>query len=109
MKKIIIKWLIFAGIIMATCYLPGIEVENFGCAMLVALVLTIINLFIKPIIKLLTFPINIFTFGIFNLLLNFAILYAVSLVIPQYALDNAFSAFIASIVIAVSYCILKKI
>ena len=73
MKKIIIKWLIFAGIIMATCYLPGIEVENFGCAMLVALVLTIINLFIKPIIKLLTFPINIFTFGIFNLLLNFAI------------------------------------
>ena len=104
MKKIIIKWLIFAGIIMATCYLPGIEVENFGCAMLVALVLTIINLFIKPIIKLLTFPINIFTFGIFNLLLNFAILYAVSLVVP-----NAFSAFIASIVIAVSYCILKKI
>jgi len=109
MKKFIIKWLIFAGIIMATCYLPGIHVENFAFAMLIALVLTIINMFIKPIVKLLTFPINLFTFGLFNLLLNFGILYGVSYIIPQYSLENALSAFIASIIIAVSYCILKKL
>ncbi len=109
MKKLIIKWLIFAGVIMATCYLPGIQVENFGYAMLIAFVLTLVNLFIKPIIKLLTFPINIFTFGIFNLVINFGILYGVAAIIPQYELDNGFSAFIASIIIAISYCILKKI
>ena len=39
-------------------------------AMLIALILTIINSFIKPIIKLVTFPINLLTFGIFNLILN---------------------------------------
>ncbi len=109
MKKFIIKWLIFAGIIMATCYLPGVQVENFAFAMLIALALTIINMFIKPIVKLLTFPINIFTFGLFNLLLNFGILYAVSYFIPQYRLENTLSAFIASIIIAISYCVLKKI
>ena len=109
MKKFIVKWLIFAGIIMATCYLPGIHVENFAFAMLIALALTIVNMFIKPIVKILTFPINLFTFGLFNLLLNFGILYAVAFVIPQYRLENTFSAFIASVIIAISYCILKKI
>ena len=109
MTKLIVKWLIFAGIIMGTCYLPGIEVENFGYAMLIAFVLTLVNLFIKPIIKLLTLPINIITFGIFNLLINFGILYGVSAIIPQYKLENGISAFIASIIIAISYCILKKI
>ncbi len=109
MKKLIIKWLIFALIIMATCYLPGIKVENFAFAMLIAAILTIVNLFIKPIIKLITFPINLFTFGLFNLVINFGILYGVSYFIPQYELDNVLSAFIASLIIAISYTILKKI
>jgi len=108
MKKLIIKWVIFALIIMATCYLPGIKVENFAFAMLIAAVLTIINTFIKPIIKLLAFPINLFTFGLFNLVINFGILYAISYFIPQYSIENYLSGFIASIIIAISYCILKK-
>ena len=51
MKKLIIKWILFALIIMGICYLPGIKVESFGFAMLVAAALTIVNIFIKPIIK----------------------------------------------------------
>jgi len=109
MKKLIIKWLIFAGVIAATCYLPGVKVENFAFALLVAAILIIINIFIKPIIKLITFPINLFTFGLFNIVLNFAILYGVSLIVPQYSLTNILSAFIASVIIAVSYAILKKV
>ncbi len=109
MKKVIIKWLLFACVIMATCYLPGVKVENFAFAMLIALILTIINCFIKPIIKLVTFPINLFTFGLFNLVLNFAILYGVAYFIPQYSFENMLSAFISSVIIAIAYCILKKI
>jgi len=108
MIKIIIKWLIFALIIMGMCYLPGIHVENFGYAMIIAAILTIINIFIKPIIKLITFPINLLTFGLFNLILNFGILYAIAYFIPQFTLENYLSAFVASIIIAVSYCIIKK-
>lgn len=109
MKKLIIKWLIFALVIMATCYLPGIKVENFAFAMLIAAILTIINIFIKPIIKLITFPINLFTFGLFNLIINFGILYGIAYFIPQYELADMLSAFIASLIIAISYTILKKI
>lgn len=109
MKKLIIKWIIFALIIMATCYLPGIQVENFWFAMLIAAVLTLINLIIKPIIKFFTFPINLFTFGLFNLAINLAILYAVAYFIPQYSLNDPLSAFIASLIIAIAYTFLKKI
>lgn len=109
MKKIIIKWLLFALVIMGTCYLPGIKVENFAYAMLIAATLTIVNIFVKPIIKLLTFPINFLTFGLFNLVINFGILYGIAYFIPQYTLTEPLSAFIASIIIAITYCILRKI
>lgn len=109
MIKLIVKWLIFAGIIMGTCYLPGISVDGFEFAMLIAFVLTIVNIFIKPLLKLITFPINLISFGLFNLVINFGILYGVSYLIPQYHLENLLSAFIASVVIAVSYVVLKKV
>ena len=109
MIKLVIKWLIFALVIMGTCYLPGISVDGFEFAMLIAAVLTLINLFIKPLLKLITFPINMLTFGLFNLVINFAILYAVSYFIPQYHLGNPWSAFIASVFIAISYLIIKKL
>lgn len=109
MKKLIIKWILFALIIMGICYLPGIKVESFGFAMLVAAALTIVNIFIKPIIKLLAFPINLFTFGLFNLVINFGILYGTAYFISQFQLTNMLSAFIASIIIAISYCVLKRV
>ncbi len=109
MKKLIIKWILFALIIMGICYLPGIKVESFWFAMLVAAALTIVNIFIKPIIKLLAFPINLFTFGLFNLVINFGILYGTTYFIPQFQLTNMLSAFIASIIIAISYCVLKRV
>mgnify|MGYP002627409385 CR=1 FL=1 len=108
MVKLIIKWIIFAAVIMGTCYLPGITVENFQFAMLIAAVLTLINIFIKPLLKLIALPINFMTFGLFNLIINFGILYAVSYFIPQYHFDNIISVFLASLVIAIAFTIIKK-
>lgn len=109
MIKLIIKWLIFAGVIMGTCYLPGISVDGFEFAMLIALVLTLVNIFIKPLLKLIAFPINLISFGLFNLVINFGILYAVSYLISQYHLENPLNAFFASVIIAVAFVILKKV
>lgn len=108
MKKLIIKWLLFSLVIMGICYLPGITVTNFWYAMLVAAALTLVNVFIKPIIKLLAFPINLFTFGLFNFVINFGILYGVAYFIPQFNLENWLSAFFASIIISIAYFILKN-
>lgn len=109
MIKLIIKWLIFALVIMGTCYLPGISVDGFPYAMLVALVLTLASIFVKPILKLVTFPINLLTFGLFNFVINYAILYATAYFVPQYHLTNGMSAFFASVIIAIAFSILKKV
>lgn len=106
---IIIKWLILALVIMGTCYLPGITVESFGYAMVVAAAITLLNIFIKPIMKIIALPVNMLTFGLFNLVINLGLLYVVSYFIPQYRLSSFLSAFIASIVIAFAYCVLKRI
>ena len=108
MGQLIIKWVIFALVIMATCYLPGISVESFGYAMLIAAILTIVNIFIKPIIKIITLPINLLTLGLFNLVINFGILYAIAYFMPQYTMNNLLSGFIASLIIAAAYTALKK-
>jgi len=105
MVKLIIKWILFAFVIMGTCYLPGIKVDGFQYAMFIAMVLTII----KPVLKLVTFPINMLTFGLFGLVINFGILYAVGYFIKGYHMGNLGSVFIASIIIAVSYCVIKKL
>ncbi|MBR1424911.1 phage holin family protein [bacterium] len=109
MMKLIFKWVIFAIVIMALCYLPGIEVESFWFAMLVAAVLTFVNIFIKPIVKLLTFPINLVTLGLFNIVINIGMLYLTAFLVPQFEVENFLSAFLASIVIAVSSDLLKRV
>lgn len=109
MIKLIIKWLLFAFVIVGTCYLPGISVDGFEYAMLIAAILTIINVFIKPVLKLIAFPINLLTLGAFNLVINFGIIYAISYFIPQYHITNWGSGFVASVIIAVCYGIIKRI
>ena len=109
MVKLIVKWVIFALVIMGTCYLPGISVDGFPYAMLVAFVITLCNIFIRPVLKLVTFPINMLTFGLFNFVINFGILYAVSYFIPQYHFVDLVSCFWASVIIAFAYSIIRRV
>ena len=69
--KHIINWLLITiAVFISAELLPGVEVESFFTAFLVAVVLGAINLFLKPVLLILTLPINIFTLGIFTLVIN---------------------------------------
>lgn len=107
--KLILKWMFFAMVIMATCYLPGVEVDGFEYAMIIAAVLTVLNIFVKPLLKLVAFPLNLLTFGLFNFSINFVLLMLAAYFIPQYHLDNTFMAVIVSIILALTFSILKRI
>lgn len=109
MIKLIIKWILFALVIMATCYLPGVKVDGFEYAMLIAAALTILNIFVKPLLKLIAFPLNLLTFGLFNFSIYFVLLMLVAYFIPQYHLDNTFIAVIVSIILAFTFGILRRI
>ena len=70
---IIINWIIYAVAIGASAYLlPGIGVDSVTTALLVAVVLGLINAVLRPILLILTLPVNILTFGLFTLVINAA-------------------------------------
>jgi putative membrane protein len=71
MKNFIIKTLIIAGaVLLASYFLPGVSVDRFRTALLVALVLSFLNFFVKPLLILLTLPITILTLGLFLFIVN---------------------------------------
>lgn len=110
MKNILIKWVIYALIIMFTAWIiPGIHVVGFLAALLVAIVMALINAFIKPILKIITLPINILTLGLFTLILNALLLMLAGAVTPGFVVDGFWSAFFGSIIIAILGSVTERI
>lgn len=101
MANLLLKWIAFALIIMFTAWvIPGISVENFVSAMIVAVVIGIINAVLKPLLQLVTLPINILTLGIFGLILNALLLMFAGYVAPGFEVHGFLSALFGSILIS---------
>ena len=102
MIRILINWLISAVVIIIAAYvLPGVHVENFGTALLVALVLGILNAVLKPVLIILTLPITIITLGLFALVINALLILLVGAIIPGFTVDNFGWAILFSIVLTI--------
>lgn len=100
--KLIIKLLLNAfAVIALSKLLTGVHVDSYTTAIVVAIVLSILNLFVKPILVILTLPITIFTLGLFILVVN-----AIIIILADY-LINGFS--VSSIWIAILFSILLSI
>ena len=71
MIKLLAVWLINALALIAVAYLmPSIQISSFGAALVAALVLGLVNAFVRPILVLLTLPVTILTLGLFIFVLN---------------------------------------
>jgi putative membrane protein len=102
MIKIILKWLALTLAVLATAFLvPGITPPSFVTALFVALVLGLVNTFIKPVISLLTLPVNILTLGIFGIILNALFFWFASLVVTGFTITGFIPALVGSIVVSV--------
>ena len=99
--KMLIKWVFFALALMLTAWLiPGISVSSIWAAMLACVIIAVINIFVKPVLQLLTLPINIVTIGLFTLVINALLFMFAAYLVPGIELDGFLSAFIGSIVIS---------
>lgn len=97
---IIINWLLAALAIMATAYLlPGVSLAGFVPALVTALVLGLLNAFIKPVLLLLTLPINILTLGLFTLVINAALIMLVSKLVSGFHVQSFWWALVFSVVL----------
>lgn len=108
--SIIIRWLIATVAIILTSYLlPGVTLAGFWTAVLVALVLGIINTVIKPLLIILTLPINILTLGLFTLIINALLIMLASSIVHGFSVSNFWTALLFSIVLSIFNYFLSKI
>ena len=106
----IIKLFISSIIVFALSYfLPGVQVTNIMAALWVALVLGLLNTFLKPVLVLLTIPVTLFTLGLFLLVINAMIVLICDYFIPEFQVDGFITALFFSILLSVSQSILNKI
>ena len=89
MKGIAIRWLFQSLAILVAAYLiDGIRVSGFPSAILAAAVLGFLNAFLRPILLLLTLPLNILTLGLFTFVINALLLMMASGVIGGFEVDG---------------------
>src|SRR6266700_239839 len=105
----LMNWLVNALIIVVAAYvLPGVHVDNLWTALLVALVIGILNIFIKPLIILLTLPITLVTFGLFLLVINALMVLLASAIVPGFSVDGFWWAFLFSLLVSLINLAISK-
>lgn len=110
MKRLVVKWLILTIAIMLASYLiDGIRVSGFFSAFFTAAVLGILNMFFRPILLILTLPINILTLGLFTFVINALMLMMASGVIPGFQVNGFWPAVLGSLVISLVNWILTSL
>jgi putative membrane protein len=98
---LLLKWVIMATSILIAAYLiPGVKVAGFWTALWVALLLGIINVLVKPVLILITLPINILTLGLFTFVINALLILLASSVIQGFQVRGFWVAVLYSIVLS---------
>ncbi|MDP3836827.1 MAG: phage holin family protein [bacterium] len=99
--NLFIQWLVSAVAILIAAYiLPGVGLSGFWAALVLAVVLGVLNLLIKPLLILLTLPINILTLGLFTLVINALIIMLASGITPGFQVGGFLNAFLFSLLLA---------
>ena len=100
--KILIKFLFTAIAVFVTGYLlPGIEVETLVVALVVAVVLALLNTFVKPLLVVFTIPITILTLGLFLLVINAVIILIAGYFVDGFYVANFWWALLFSVIVSV--------
>jgi putative membrane protein len=89
--------------------IPGIEVRDFGSAMIATLVIGMVNALVGPILKILGFPFILLTLGLFLLVIDAVLLKLASLFTPGFRVRGFVAAFLGSIVLTVLTYILRHL
>lgn len=80
---------------------PGVSINSFGSAIVVAIVMALVNMFIKPLLLLLSIPVTVLTLGLFILVIDTLLIMLVSYMVSSFHVNGFWAAFLFSIIYAV--------
>ncbi len=90
-----------ASLMFCAWFIPGIYVASFVAAVIACLILGILNLLIRPILIAISFPLNLFTFGLFTFVINAAMLMLTGFITPGFDVSGLVPALEGSIILSI--------
>lgn len=108
--KLLLRILITAALVMVISYfMKGVVVEQFTTAIIVAIVLGLLNLFVKPVLVLLTLPVTFFTLGLFLLVINAIIILLCDHFVDGFDVSSFWTALFFSIILSLSQSLVYQL
>lgn len=102
MRIFLLKWLVNTVSLFAVVnIISGITVTSWVSVVAAALVLGLLNAFLRPLILLLTLPVNILTLGLFTLLINAFMFYLASVLVKGFEISDFGHAFLGAILFSI--------
>jgi putative membrane protein len=108
--RIILHWIILSGAVwLTTQIVSGVTINPIWVALIVGACLTLFNMFLKPVITLLTLPLNILTLGFFSLIINGVLFWYLGTIIRGFSVTTFTAAFIGALLVSILNWIITRL
>jgi putative membrane protein len=110
MAKLLAHWILSAlCLLLVAHFVPGIFVKGFGTALIAAVVIGLVNGTLGVLVKIITFPITVLTFGIFWLVINALMLKFAALFVPGFEVRGLWPAFWGGLILSLLNVVIRQI
>ena len=96
------------GLLIVDLVVPGVDIANFPSALVAAIVIGLINAFIRPVLQVLSLPITFVTLGAFSFIVNGILLWLASVIVPGFTMNGLVALILAPVVLSFSSTFLNK-
>ncbi|MBK7214156.1 MAG: phage holin family protein [Bacteroidales bacterium] len=108
--KLFLKILVSSlAVFFAAYILPGVYLKGFPSAIFVAIVMGLLNAFLKPLLIILTIPVTFFSFGLFLFVINALIILLTDNLLEGFSVDGFWTALFFSIIVTITTAFLEAL
>jgi putative membrane protein len=110
MRDLIVHWVVSALLLMLVDqFVAGVAIDSFGVALLAALVLGLLNCFVRPLLILITLPITILTLGLFLFAVNALVLLLVASLVPGFTITTPGAALVGTVLLTLFNLVVNRV
>lgn len=102
MMRILVKWLLSAGalLLVASIY-GGVQVQDYSTALWAVIIISLVNLFVRPLLVILSLPATVLTLGLFLFIINGLVFWMASGLVPGWQVDGFWAAVWGALIYAI--------
>lgn len=99
--QVLINLLLSGIAVLISAYvIPGVQVDGFFAAVVVAIILALVNAFVRPVVGLLTLPINVVTLGLFSFIITALMVMLTAMIVPGFEVSGFLAALLFGVVLS---------